>query len=269
MSTADLHESQPVSNGAAKGKRKFVFPSAFKILFILLILIAAATYIIPAGQYEVDAAGAPILLGAGIGVLGSTVNPFATGIASGFAGTTISGGLIGRIVILAIGTILGIVFVMRYADKVKKDPFKSLIHDAKEANEQQFLSGNEGGDAVKFTGRHAVILVLFFLAFVVMVYGVIPWEDLGLPLPTWWRWFPEMTACFLCFGSVIGLITDTVLYWAEQAVSGLGGVGFILVTYLLYLPLSFLISSSSGLATVSMPIMAPLSDFAACPAIWP
>jgi uncharacterized ion transporter superfamily protein YfcC len=62
-----------------------------------------------------------------------------------------------------------------------------------------------------------------------------------------------------------GLITDTVLYWAEQAVAGLGGVGFIIVTYLLYLPLSFLIPSSSGLATVSMPIMAPLSSFANVP----
>ena len=62
-----------------------------------------------------------------------------------------------------------------------------------------------------------------------------------------------------------GMITDTVLYWAEQAVAGLGGVGFIIVTYLLYLPRSFLIPSSSGLATVSMLIMAPLSTFANVP----
>jgi len=62
-----------------------------------------------------------------------------------------------------------------------------------------------------------------------------------------------------------GLITDTVLYWAEKAVSGLGGVGFIIVTYFLYIPLSFLIPSSSGLATVSMPIMAPLASFAGVP----
>ena len=51
-----------------------------------------------------------------------------------------------------------------------------------------------------------MILVLFVLAFVVMVYGVIPWEDLGLPIPTWWWWFPEMTACFLFFGILIGII---------------------------------------------------------------
>ena len=62
-----------------------------------------------------------------------------------------------------------------------------------------------------------------------------------------------------------GLITDTVLYWAEQAVAGLSSVAFIIVTYLLYLPLSFLIPSSSGLATVSMPIMAPLAQFAGVP----
>ncbi len=48
--------------------------------------------------------------------------------------------------------------------------------------------------------------MLFVLAFVVMVYGVIPWEDLGLPIPTWWWWFPEMTAMFLFFGIVIGII---------------------------------------------------------------
>ena len=62
-----------------------------------------------------------------------------------------------------------------------------------------------------------------------------------------------------------GLITDTVLYWAEQAVAGLSSVAFIIVTYVLYIPLSFLIPSSSGLATVSMPIMAPLGQFAGVP----
>jgi uncharacterized ion transporter superfamily protein YfcC len=197
---------------------------------------------------------------------------------------------------------------MRYAERVKKDPTKSLIYDQKAENEKQFLSASgEGTDFGTFTTRHKVILLLFFLAFVTMVYGVIPWEDLGIAVPTWWWWFPEMTANFLFFGILIGivgrlsekslvdtfvdgardmlgvaliigvargitvimnngLITDTVLYWAEQAVSGLGGVGFIIVTYLLYLPLSFLIPSSSGLATVSMPIMAPLASFANVPA---
>ena len=59
-----------------------------------------------------------------------------------------------------------------------------------------------------------------------------------------------------------GLIVDTVLSWAEAALSGASGVGFVNFTHLLYLPLGFLIPSSSSLATVTMPIMAPLADFA-------
>jgi uncharacterized ion transporter superfamily protein YfcC len=300
-----------------KGKERWMFPILMTIFAIggttygmaeeTLAFYALIITVMLAAGYDGLSAGALILLGAGIGTLGSTINPFATGIASGFAGTSINEGFVGRLVILIIGTILGIIFVMRYAERVKKDPSKSLIFDMKAENEKQFMSGSSSGDEFgKFTGRHKVILLFFFLAFVVMIYGVIPWADLGLPIPTWWWWFPEMTACFLFFGILIGiigrlsektlvdtfidgardmlgvaliigvargitvimnngLITDTVLYWAEQAVSGLGGIGFIIVTYLLYIPLSFLIPSSSGLATVSMPIMAPLSTFAGVP----
>ena len=59
-----------------------------------------------------------------------------------------------------------------------------------------------------------------------------------------------------------GLITDTVLHWAETALGDVSESRFAVVMYLLFLPLSFLIPSSSGLATVAMPIMAPLADFA-------
>jgi len=58
-----------------------------------------------------------------------------------------------------------------------------------------------------------------------------------------------------------GQITDTVLHWAETALDGVSAGRFAVVMYLLFLPLSFLIPSSSGLATVAMPIMAPLADF--------
>jgi uncharacterized ion transporter superfamily protein YfcC len=59
-----------------------------------------------------------------------------------------------------------------------------------------------------------------------------------------------------------GKITDTVLSWCEDAVADLSGTGFVLILFLLFIPLSFLIPSSSGLATVAMPIMAPLALFA-------
>ena len=59
-----------------------------------------------------------------------------------------------------------------------------------------------------------------------------------------------------------GAITDTILHWGETALSGAGPITFVLLVYLIYLPLSFLIPSSSGLATLSIPIIAPLGQFA-------
>ena len=59
-----------------------------------------------------------------------------------------------------------------------------------------------------------------------------------------------------------GAITDTVLHWGEQALSGAGAISFTLLVFALYLPLTILIPSSSGLATLSIPIVAPLGKFA-------
>ena len=175
----------------------------------------------------------------------------------------------------------------------------------KAENEARFRSESEGG-AIELTGTHKVILAVFGLAFLVMMYGVIPWEDMGVSLPTWWWWFPEMTGSFLLFAIVIGLIarmgegeftgtfvdgardllgvaliigiargitvimnngeiTDTVLHWCELALGDVGEATFAIVMFLLFLPLSFLIPSSSGLATVAMPIMAPLASFVDVP----
>jgi len=262
---------------------------------IIAVMIAAG--------YDALTGVAVVMLGSGIGVLASTVNPFATGIASGFAGISIADGLVSRILILVVGTIIGIIFVTRYADKVKKDPSQSLVYDRKEKNERRFLRSAGAETMPEFDRGRKIILVLFAVAFLIMIYSVIPWEDLGLPFPTWWWWFGEFTALFLGFAILIGivgglgeagisetfingardmlgvalviglargisvimtngLIIDTILYWAESLVGDLGGVAFINLTHLLYLPLGFLIPSSSGLATVSMPIMAPLADTA-------
>ena len=140
-----------LGGGKLKGKEKWMFPILMTIFAIggtrygmaeeTLAFYALIITVMLAAGYDGLTAGALILLGAGIGVIGSTVNPFATGIASGFAGTNISEGLIGRVVILVIGTIIGIVFVMRYGEQVKKDPSKSLIYDMKAENEKQFMSG--------------------------------------------------------------------------------------------------------------------------------
>ena len=171
----------------------------------LAFYVLVITVMIAAG-YDALVGASILLLGCGIGVLGSTINPFATGIASGFAGTTIDQGLIGRIVILVIGTAIGIWFVMRYAARVKADPSTSLVADKRAENEARFLAETGRGHDRALTGRQPAVLVLFFLAFAIMIYGVIPWEDLGIGLPTLWWWFPEMTASFLFFAILIGIV---------------------------------------------------------------
>ena len=262
---------------------------------IIAVMIAAG--------YDSLTGVAVVMLGAGIGTLASTINPFATGVASAFAGISVADGLVSRLLILVIGTLIGIWFVTRYAEKVRADPSKSLVYEQKEDNEKYFLKEMSAETLPELTGRRKWILLLFGLAFLVMIFGVIPWNDLGIGLPQLDWWFGEFSALFLFFAIVIGfvgkmgeteisetfvngardmlgvaliigvargvsvimnngLIVDTVLSWAEAALSGVGGVVFINVTHLLYLPLGFLIPSSSGLATVTMPIMAPLADFA-------
>jgi uncharacterized ion transporter superfamily protein YfcC len=258
------------------------------------------TVMIAAG-YDALTGAAIVLLGCGIGVLGSTVNPFATGIASGIAGVPISEGIVGRLVILIVGLAIGIFFVLRYAERVKRDPSTSVVCEMKAENEARFRAESEAA-GVAMSGTQKVVLVLFGLAFVVMIYGVVPWSDIGIPLPTWWWWFPEMTASFLLFAVIIGVvgrlgesvltssfvdgardllgvaliigiargitvimnngkITDTILHWVEKALGGTGAVAFLIIMFLLFLPLSFVIPSTSGLATLAMPIMVPLAGF--------
>jgi uncharacterized ion transporter superfamily protein YfcC len=258
------------------------------------------TVMITAG-YDALTGAVIVLVGCGVGVLGSTVNPFATGIASGIAGIPISEGFVGRLVILIVGLAIAIAFVMRYAERVRKDPSKSLVYSMKDTNEERFRAGG-GAGTVAMSGKQKAILAIFGLAFAVMVYGVVPWSDIGIPFPTWWWWFPEMTASFLLFSIIIGLvgrlseadltgsfidgardllgvaliigiargitvlmnngkITDTVLHWIEDALGGTGAVAFLIIMFLLFLPLSFLIPSTSGLATLAMPIMVPLASF--------
>ncbi|WP_432663676.1 YfcC family protein [Wukongibacter baidiensis] len=257
-----------------------------------------------AAGYDAITATAVVLLGAGVGVLGSTVNPFATGIASGFAGISLGEGIFLRVIILVVGEIAAILYVMRYANKVKKDPSKSLVYDMREENKKHFLAESSEGDFPELTGKRKSILFLFGLTFIIMVIGVIPFEDIGITfIPTLGWWFGELTALFLVSAVLIGIvarmneeelvssfvtgardllgvalivgisrgitvvmnagkITDTVLNLGESTLSATGSIAFAILTYIFYIPLSFLIPSTSGLATLSMPIMAPLGDFA-------
>ena len=250
-----------------------------------------------AAGYDAVVGISVILLGAGAGVIASTVNPFATGIAAGFAGVSLGEGILLRVIQWVVFEGAAIWFVMAYAARVKKNPSRSVVGVG---SGQLHVSAEE---STPLTARRKVILAVFALVFVVMIYGVIPFDEMGLPLPALDWWFPELSALFLVGGIAVGLIdrmgeaeiaetyvagcadmlgvgfiigisrgitvlmndggiTDTVLHWGENALAGAGPVSFVLLVYLIYLPLTFLIPSSSGLATLSVPIVAPLGKFA-------
>jgi uncharacterized ion transporter superfamily protein YfcC len=249
------------------------------------------TPVMIAAGYDALVAVAVILLGAGIGVLGSTINAFSTVIASDAAGVSFASGMGLRLAILGLCWLVTVGFVMRYASRVKADPSASLVFDHKASNEAHFL--DEAEEMPAFSGLHKIVLVLFALTFAVMIWGV---SSQG-----WWM--AQMSALFLACAIVIGLIarlgeaklvaaflngardllgvaliiglargivvvmdaghiTDTILHAAEVSVAGLSKTAFILVIYWIEVGLSFFVPSTSGLAVLSMPILAPVADFA-------
>ncbi|WP_037035098.1 YfcC family protein [Rahnella sp. WP5] len=285
-----------------KGKEEWMIP-------ILMALFAAGgtiygmaeeslpfyTLLVPvmmAARFDPLVAAATVLLGAGIGTLGSTINPFATVIAANAAGIPFTHGIGLRVAILIIGWLICVIWVMRYARKVRRDPSLSVVADQWDSNRAHFL-GNRSDELLPFTGVRKIILLIFALAFVVMIYGV--------SVKGWWM--GEISGVFLAAAILVGLIarmseeeltstfidgardllgvaliigiargivvimdngmiTHTILHSAEGIVSGLSSVIFINVMFLLEVVLSFLVPSSSGLAVMTMPIMAPLADFA-------
>ena len=167
--------------------------------------------------YDTMTAVATIALGAGLGVTASTVNPFATGIASDAAGISISEGIVLRIVMFVVFVAIGIFFVLRYARQVKADPTRSIVADLRERHQREFLGKQaEQEELPQLTTRRKLILGVFGLAFLILIYAVIPWDDLGLPFPTLGWWFGELSALFMLAAILIGIIAG---YGDQELVS--------------------------------------------------
>ncbi len=173
--------------------------------FVLLVPLALAL------GYDRMVAAAIIFLGAGSGVIASTVNPFATGVASDAAGISIGEGIGLRIALWVVIVGMAIAYVLRYAGRVRRNAATSVVGVSEEdaRNAQSLVT-----DVPELTRRQAVVLVLFALTFLVMIYGFIPWNDIwsetfgsDFPLPTFADfYFPEAATLFIVMAVVIGLI---------------------------------------------------------------
>ncbi len=244
-----------------------------------------------ASGYDAMVTIAAIYLGSTIGTMFSTVNAFSVVIASYASGISFKAGLNMRLIALVGAMIITLIYIYRYAKKVKDDPSKSIIAEDMPKIEERFLKGYDPNNAVPFNWRRILMLIIFTLAFPVMIWGV--------SMGGWW--FDEMSALFLGVGIVLiilsglaekeavgaflagsadlvsvaliigvarginiimdnGLISDTLLYNSSEIIKNMSGVAFSAVQMVLFSFLGIFIPSSSGLATLSMPIVAPLAD---------
>lgn len=277
-------------------------------------ILLAATMM--AAGFDPLVGAATVLLGAGSGVLGSTINPFATGAAVAAAGVEVNMGIIYiEAIILWLGTyFISALFVTRYAKKVKEGKGSILTSEQLDECKKAYGGSTEIDDNVKLTGRQKAVLVVFGLSFVVMILGFIPWGSLnegiyntlgfsnvltGNGFGDWW--FDDAATWFLLMGLLIGIIglddksklmpcivagfadmlsvnlvialarATTVIMsstglgtWLVEAsvtalsASGLPAPVFGALDYLLHIGLSFLVPSSSGLASLSAPIVSPI-----------
>lgn len=277
-------------------------------------ILLAATMM--AAGFDPLVGAATVLLGAGSGVLGSTINPFATGAAVAAAGVEVNMGIVYvEAIILWLATyFISALFVTRYAKKVKEGKGSILTADQLDECKKAYGSSSEIDANVKLTGRQKGVLVIFGLSFVVMILGFIPWGSLnegiyntlgfssvltGNGFGDWW--FDDAATWFLLMGLLIGLIgledksklmpcivagfadmisvnlvialarATTVIMsttglgtWLVEAsvtalsASGLPAPVFGALDYLLHIGLSFLVPSSSGLASLSAPIVSPI-----------
>ncbi|KLV08260.1 YfcC family protein [Photobacterium ganghwense] len=244
-----------------------------------------------AAGYDSIVGVAIIMVGAGIGCLGSTINPFATVIASNAAEINFMDGFALRALILVLGWLVCVIYVMRYAEKVKQDPEQSIVAHQREDNLSYFLHSKQQQTPELTTTRKA-ILAIFGLTFAVMMWGV--------SVAGWWM--AELSALFIGASIVVGFvgrmseveitdnfvngardllgvaliiaiarglvvvmdngnITHTILHYAESLLGGLNDIAFINAIYWVEAVLCLVVPSSSGLAVLSMPVLAPLADF--------
>lgn len=186
--------------------------------------------------YDRMVAAATILIGAGIGVLASTVNPFATGVASESAGISIGNGIGFRLLMYVVLVPIGIGFVLHYAKKVKADPSRSLV-SAEDGDAEMMARGI--GEVPELTGRQKSVLAAVVFAFAFMIFAIVPWAQVvNGPNADSFSWqldwyFPELAALFIVMSLVVGLIgglgekglTDTLVRGAGDFI----GVGLIIV----------------------------------------
>lgn len=228
-----------------------------------------------------------VFCGAGAGFAGAFMNPFTVQVAQGIAELPLLSAMWFRIVIYVCFVALAIFFVMRYALKVRKSPQLSPMYAFDQTREDSV----DLDELPNFGGKEKAILIVFVLAIILLVFGVIKWG--------WYM--DEIAALFLGMSFIVAIIarmgfnnyanvlgrgmadiasgalvvgfargilvvmTDgqilhTILHAAAEGLSKLPSMISAVGMYIFQCLLNFIVPSGSGQAAVSIPIMAPLGD---------
>ena len=238
-----------------------------------------------------------IFLAGSMGTTFSTINPFSVVIASNAAGVAWTDGIEWRVVGCVVGAIVVVSYLFWYCKKIKKNPEASYTYEDREHFAKLFSVHDSNSSTIPaFDWRRKLILVLFVSAFIIMIYGVV---NLHWWFPQMAASFLAIAIIIMFLSGIAekkvvdafihgasslvgvsliiglarginlimeqGLISDTLLFWSSGLVHGMTGPVFILVMMLIFFLLGFVVPSSSGLAVLSMPIMAPLADTVGIP----
>lgn len=263
---------------------------AFYPIMVPLFLAAGYDLLVPV---------AVIFGGTQLGTLSSFSNPFATIIASNAAGVNWTDGIYGRLLMFAVSTAIFIWYIGRYAAKVKKNPSASLVFRIDGMVESPYagLTAHEEAEThEKLSRRNGLLLLLFLLTFLLMIGGVIflHWWLLEMSAvflvssvlvafivrmkeKVFIEKFIQGAEALLGVTFIIGTargvsiilesgnISDSIIYYSAQLITHMPPSLFIVVLLALYMVFTVFISSSSGMAVVTMPIIGSLAFVAGVP----
>ncbi|RYZ00151.1 MAG: YfcC family protein [Chitinophagaceae bacterium] len=228
--------------------------------------------------------------GTQLGTLASFTNPFSTIIASNAAGVNWTDGLPERLVMFGLATALMIGYTLHYAARVKRDPSRSWVRRIDGDVAPPFDSALPATADTRLAWRDRLLLLLFLGTFGAMIFGVVKLEWwltemttlflgsaivlsvlLRLPEKTFIRSFLKGAEDLLAVAFIVGIargvtiilndgaISDTILFYTSRGLGGLPPVAFLLLVFGIFLLFTLFISSSSGMAVLTMPIMGALA----------
>lgn len=244
-----------------------------------------------AAGYDLMLPLAIIFGGTSVGGIAAFSNPFSVIIASNAAGINWMDGLYSRLLLFVLATTFLTWYIIRYAAKVKKDPSASLVFKIDGLVKSPYaITINQETGVKHLDSKTKLLLLIYLFTFVIMIVGVVFFNWWTLEMSALFlgssilvavitrmnekRFISEFikgAESLLSVAFVVGVargvtiilneghISDSILFYTSNMAQGMSPVMLILLLLVFYFFFSLFISSSSGMAVLTMPIMGALA----------